>query len=102
MGGSKNDASSICLIQMIPGTGGKYQRLVSYMETMEGGHGQAQAIRLKQLYDDFEADYVVIDSNGRNALLCGDTGIGVRKKSGTLRWESEWKATGKTGVTCNA
>ena len=64
MGGSKNDASSICLIQMIPGTGGKYQRLVSYMETMEGGHGQAQAIRLKQLYDDFEADYVVIDSNG--------------------------------------
>lgn len=64
MGGSKNDASSICLIQMMPSQGGKYHRLVSYMETLEGGHGQAQAIRLKQLYDDFEADYVVVDTNG--------------------------------------
>ena len=64
MGGNKNDASSIALIQMIPGYGGKYQRLVSYIETLEGGHGQAQAIRLKQLYDDFDADFVVVDTNG--------------------------------------
>lgn len=102
MGGNKNDASSIALIQMIPGYGGKYQRLVSYIETLEGGHGQAQAIRLKQLYDDFDADFVVVDTNGSDALFCGDTEVGVRKKSGTLRWESDWKAASNIVVTGNA
>lgn len=63
-GGNKNDASSICLTQLIPLSNRQYQRNVLYLETMDGGHGQTQAIRLKQLYDDLDADYVVIDTNG--------------------------------------
>ena len=63
-GGSKNDATAICLLQMLPAGNTQYVRNVVYMETIDGGHGQDQAIRIRQLYDDFDADYVVIDTNG--------------------------------------
>ena len=42
-----------------------YRRQVSYMEAVHGGETTKQAIRIKQLYTDFNADYCVLD--GRNA-----------------------------------
>lgn len=62
-GGSKNDATAISLLQMMPTNYG-YSRSVTYMETIDGGHGQDQAIRIRQLYDDLDCDFVVIDCNG--------------------------------------
>lgn len=62
-GGSRNDATAISVIQMLP-SGSQYIRNVVYMETIDGGHGQDQAIRIRQLYDDFDADYVIVDTNG--------------------------------------
>ena len=63
-GGSKNDASAISLLQILPTNNAQYVRNLVYMETLGGGHGQDQAIRVRQLYDDFDADYVVLDTNG--------------------------------------
>ncbi len=63
-GGAKNDATAISLLQLLPTLSGQYIRNLVYMETIEGGHGQDQAIRIRQLYDDLDADFVVIDSNG--------------------------------------
>lgn len=42
-----------------------YRRQVVYMEAVHGGETTKQAIRIKQLYTDFNADYCVLD--GRNA-----------------------------------
>ena len=42
-----------------------YRRQVVYMEAVHGGETTKQAIRIKQLYSDFNADYCVVD--GRNA-----------------------------------
>jgi hypothetical protein len=42
-----------------------YRRQVVYMEAVHGGETSKQAIRIKQLYTDFNADYCVLD--GRNA-----------------------------------
>lgn len=42
-----------------------YRRQVVYMEPVHGGETTKQAIRIKQLYTDFNADYCVLD--GRNA-----------------------------------
>ena len=42
-----------------------YRRQVVYMESVHGGETTKQAIRIKQLYTDFNADYCVLD--GRNA-----------------------------------
>lgn len=63
-GGSKNDATAITLMQIIPSPSGQYFRNILYMETIEGGHGQDQAIRIRQLYDDLDVDYVIVDTNG--------------------------------------
>lgn len=41
-----------------------YRRIVVYIDSINGGDISLQAIRIKQLYEDFEADYCVLD--GRN------------------------------------
>ena len=38
-----------------------YRRMVCYLEAIQGGDTVKQAIRIKQLFEDFEADYCVLD-----------------------------------------
>ena len=79
-GGSTTDNSIYSCIRLLPesqeykvmDTQGEhlevkrgYRRQVSYMEAVHGGETTKQAIRIKQLYADFNADYCVLD--GRNA-----------------------------------
>ena len=42
-----------------------YRKVISYIESVQGGDITKQAIRIRQLYEDFGADYIVLDS--RNA-----------------------------------
>ena len=42
-----------------------YRRIVSYMESVQGGDITKQAMRIRQLFEDFGADYIVLDT--RNA-----------------------------------
>lgn len=63
MKGAKNDNSIFTLMRIIP-NGSSYQRQVVYMEHLNGCHSELQAIRLKQLFEDFECDYVIIDTQG--------------------------------------
>ena len=59
-----NDTSAFMLFRLIP-NGEKYKRQVVYMETINRTIADDDlAVRLKQLYEDFEADYVVMDTNG--------------------------------------
>ena len=46
-----------------------YRRLVPYIESIQGGDTVKQAIRIRQLFEDFGADYIVLDMRnaGRNA-----------------------------------
>ena len=46
-----------------------YRRIPSYIEHTQGGELKKQAIRIRELYEDFQADYIILDT--RNA------GIGV-------------------------
>lgn len=72
MGGNKNvknDTSAFTLMRLFR-DGEGYRREVVYLESIHDSiTSQNLAIRLKQLYYDFEADYVVMDANGN--------GIGV-------------------------
>lgn len=38
-----------------------YHQMVSYMESIQGGDTFKQARRIRQLYEDFQADYIVLD-----------------------------------------
>ncbi len=42
-----------------------YRRIVSYMESVQGGDTTKQAVRIRQLFEDFNADFIVLDT--RNA-----------------------------------
>src|SRR5690606_22710336 len=46
-----------------------YDRHIVYMETIEGGHTTTQAMRIRQLYYDFDCDYIVLDTQ--------NAGIGI-------------------------
>jgi hypothetical protein len=61
MAGKANDASVYSILRLIPTKNG-YDRHVVYMESMEGGHTVTQAIRIRQLFDDFDCDYLVLDT----------------------------------------
>lgn len=68
MGGQQNDTTVFNCIRLIPSSDG-YERQVPYIESMNGQHSETQSIRLKQLYDDFQADYVVMDTLGNGISL---------------------------------
>lgn len=38
-----------------------YRRVVSYLESVQGGDTTKQALRIRQLFEDFNADYIVLD-----------------------------------------
>ena len=38
-----------------------YRRIVSYIESVQGGDITKQAVRIRELYEDFGADYIVLD-----------------------------------------
>lgn len=63
MAGKNNDNSVYSILRLIP-SGKTYIREVVYMETMDGGHSTIQAIRIRQLYDSFDCDYIVLDTQG--------------------------------------
>jgi hypothetical protein len=66
--GSKNDNTVFTFIRLVPERG-EYVRYVPYIESLNGGHPDLQAIRLKQLYYDFEGDYVAMDTHGNSLNL---------------------------------
>jgi hypothetical protein len=68
-GGSKNDLTAFAVIQLSPIGGGQYIRNLIYMTTLDGGHTFDQSIKARQLFTDFECDFLVIDTQG--------VGIGV-------------------------
>lgn len=67
----KNDTTVFTLMRLLP-EGEEYRRDAVYSEVMRGQHSELQAIRLKQLYYDFEADYVAMDTMG-NGLSVFDS-----------------------------
>lgn len=68
-GGSKNDATCFVVMQLIPTTNNQYIRNIIYITTLDGGHTFDQALRARRLFDDFDCDYIIVDTNG--------VGIGV-------------------------
>ena len=58
--GKANDLTIISCFKLIPTSKG-YERELVYMESYSGKNTLLQALRVKQLWYDFEADYLVLD-----------------------------------------
>ena len=63
----ENDATSIFVNQMIPNARGRFYNNIVYAEAHEGETTQNQALRLRRLFEEYEADYIVIDGKGVGA-----------------------------------
>lgn len=61
---NKNDASQIFVNQMLPTKAGRYISNIVYGETSEGLRTEEQALQIRKLYDEFQGDYIVLDTNG--------------------------------------
>lgn len=56
-----NDQTIISCIRMIPMLGKGYERQLIYMESHKGTNTLSQAKRIKEIFFDFESDYLVLD-----------------------------------------
>lgn len=62
MSGDANDASVFILIRLIPNKSNTaYNRYVTYIEPVVGGHTVTQSLRIRFLYEYFEVDFIALD-----------------------------------------
>ena len=72
--GEKNDNTIITCIRCLKTPDG-YQREVSYMESHSGENTLIQAKRIKQVFYDFESDYLVLDTANSGTSIFDDLGV---------------------------
>lgn len=68
MGGSRNDNTIITLIRLLP-NGNEYRMQVPFIESLNGVHSEDQAIRIKQLFHDFDCNEIVLDTQGNGMSI---------------------------------
>lgn len=61
---NNNDATAIFVNQMMPTKAGRYISNIVYCDSYEGLRTDQQALIIRKLYDEFQCDYIVIDTNG--------------------------------------
>ena len=59
-----NDATAIFINQMIPTRAGRYVSNIVYPEVQEGLRTDNQALIIRKLFEEYECDYIVLDTNG--------------------------------------
>lgn len=68
MGGNKNDNTIFTCFRLIPSEN-RYERQIPFIQSINGLHSETQAILLKRLYEDFQADYIIMDTMGNGMTL---------------------------------
>lgn len=71
--GDKNDNSVATCIRGLP-NGDYYERQVPYVEVFGGENTEIQAKKIKRLFYDFEADYLVLDTQNSGLNVFEDLG----------------------------
>ncbi len=61
---NNNDATSIFINQMVPVKAGRYISNIVYPETYEGLRTDDQALCIRRLYEEYNCDYIVLDTSG--------------------------------------
>ena len=61
---NRNDASATFVNFLVPTKANKYMSNFVYTESSEGQHTQDQALRIRKLYEEYDADFIIIDAKG--------------------------------------
>ena len=61
---NNNDATAIFINQMTPTKAGRYISNIVYPDAYEGLRTDDQSLIIRKLFDEYECDYIVLDTNG--------------------------------------
>lgn len=61
---NKNDATSIFINQMTQTKAGRYTSNIVYTDTYEGLRTDDQSLIIRRLFDEYQCNYIVLDTNG--------------------------------------
>lgn len=61
---NNNDATAIFINQLMPTKAGRYTSNIVYADVCEGLRTDDQALMIRKLFDEYQCDYIVLDTNG--------------------------------------
>lgn len=61
---NNNDATAIFINQLTPTKAGRYTSNIVYADTHEGLRTDDQALIIRKIFDEYDCDYLVLDTNG--------------------------------------
>lgn len=61
---NNNDATAVFINQLTPTKAGRYCSNIVYADTCEGLRTDDQALMIRKLFDEYQCDYIVLDTNG--------------------------------------
>ena len=61
---NNNDATAIFINQLTPTKAGRYTSNIVYADTHEGLRTDDQALIIRKMFDEYDCDYLVLDTNG--------------------------------------
>ena len=61
---NNNDATAIFINQLTPTKAGRYTSNIVYVDTCEGLRTDDQALIIRRMFDEYECDYIVLDTTG--------------------------------------
>lgn len=61
---NNNDATAIFINQLMPTKAGRYISNIVYTDVCEGLRTDDQALMIRKLFDEYQCDYIVLDTNG--------------------------------------
>lgn len=86
-GGVENDNTVITCIRLIPTAKG-YLREIIYMESHNGENTILQTLRIKQIYHDFRADYIVLDLQQVGINIYDQLGVVTKDEERGLEYDA--------------
>lgn len=61
---NNNDATAIFINQLVMTKAGRYTSNIVYADSCEGLRTDAQALMIRKMFDEYQCDYIVLDTNG--------------------------------------
>ncbi|MFW5890979.1 MAG: hypothetical protein ACOCUI_02070 [bacterium] len=85
--GKENDNTVITCFRLLPQSKG-YKREIVYMESHQGENTILQTLRIKQIYNDFEADYIVLDLRQAGISIYEQLGLVTRDEERDIEYDA--------------
>lgn len=85
--GAKNDLTIIACIRLLPTHKG-YIRELSYLESYSGANTVTQSLRIKEIYYEFESDYIILDVLNAGIAVLDQLGIVTKNPEKDLEYEA--------------